>query len=188
MIRLLDAIHSWETQKKQRRLETLILCKFLLGLDPDRLPTLINQLLAENNDLLNAYADNNSDVPGIATLSREFQLYLKAVGNSEKDKQSAQDRLRRAMNDYKSEACASDRDMRLIDLYATKPGDKHSLHIRRTLDQSFYHTLDSTSTRNKDQVVTRYGRREKRKQPVVMMVDQLWLWCIDGMLLVAFLD
>lgn len=84
------------------------------------------------------------------------------------------------MDVYKNEACLSDRDMRLIDLYATDLKNKHSLHIRRTLDQSFYHTLDSTSTWNKDQVVTRYGRRERRKQPVVMMVDQLWLWCIGS--------
>lgn len=175
----------WETQKKQRELEILILCKFLLGVDPNKLPSLVRQLSEENNDLLNGYADNNSGASAIATLSQEFQLFLKAVDSSERNKPSAQERLRRAMRDYKSDACLSDRDMRLIDLYATKPGDKHSLHMRRTLDQSFYHTLDSTFARNKDQVVTRYGRREKRKQPVVMMVDQLWLWCIGSMLILT---
>lgn len=157
------------------------MCKFLLEVVPERLPSLIRQLSAENNDLLNAYANNASDDPKIAALSQEFQVFWKAVENSKKENiTSAQDRLRRAMDVYKNEACVSDRDMSLIDLYATDLHNKHSLHIRRTLDQSFYHTLDSTSTRNKDQVVTRYGRREKRKQPVVMMVDQLWLWCIGS--------
>ena len=78
-------------------------------------------------------------------------------------------------------------------------------HPRRTLDQSYYWTLKTTKRRDRDQVVyratapdkkfmhdandeekgcTRYGckqcRRDIRKLPRVIMVDQLWLWILDG--------
>jgi hypothetical protein len=62
------------------------------------------------------------------------------------------------------------------------------LHPRRTLDQSYYHMLPSTSTRDSDQVVARRAKKEKREglanewQKIeghnVLMVDQLWLWII----------
>lgn len=48
------------------------------------------------------------------------------------------------------------------------------LHIRRTLDQSYFLTLEDTSVRDKDQVVYRETRDR------VVMVDQLWLWILDG--------
>jgi hypothetical protein len=57
--------------------------------------------------------------------------------------------------------------------------DRHPLHIRRTLDQSYYYMLDNTRSRNRDQVVSRYGEKLDR-EPVVMMVDQLWLWILEG--------
>jgi hypothetical protein len=65
---------------------------------------------------------------------------------------------------------ARDPEKSLADAYAE---DTHPLHIRRTLDQSYYYMLDNTRSRDKDQVVSRYGRKMKRKQPVMMMVDQL---------------
>jgi hypothetical protein len=50
------------------------------------------------------------------------------------------------------------------------------LHPRRTLDQYFYHGID-TSARDTDQVVYRYCERNDVERKV-FMVDQLWLWII----------
>ncbi|KAI0878003.1 hypothetical protein GGS24DRAFT_48617 [Hypoxylon argillaceum] len=57
------------------------------------------------------------------------------------------------------------------------------LHPRRTLDQFFYHGID-TSARDVDQVVYRFCKRygiEKK----VFMVDQLWLWVIGKDLVIT---
>lgn len=51
------------------------------------------------------------------------------------------------------------------------------VHIRRTLDQSYYWTLKDTSSRDRDQVVY---RATKDQNPRIVMVDQLWLWILDG--------
>jgi hypothetical protein len=73
-------------------------------------------------------------------------------------------------------------------------------HPRRTLDQSYYWTLKTTKKRDRDQVVYRgtaprrefmhrgahaksgchQCREDIRKVPRVVMVDQLWLWILDG--------
>lgn len=89
---------------------------------------------------------------------------------------------------------------KLIDKYLH---DKPPLHPRRTLDQSYYGTLKDTKTRDRDQVVYRatapvahhdpnsddgMASREKceqcqediRKVSRLIMVDQLWLWILDG--------
>lgn len=50
------------------------------------------------------------------------------------------------------------------------------LHPRRTLDQFFYHGID-TSARDRDQVVFRYCKNSGQ-EPKVFMVDQLWLWIL----------
>ncbi|EMC97134.1 hypothetical protein BAUCODRAFT_42293, partial [Baudoinia panamericana UAMH 10762] len=63
------------------------------------------------------------------------------------------------------------------------------LHIRRTLDQSFFRNID-TSVRDADQVIYRYekelmkqgGGNEKLK---VLMVDQLWMWVVGKDLLIT---
>ncbi|KAI0487540.1 hypothetical protein F4859DRAFT_465405 [Xylaria cf. heliscus] len=72
------------------------------------------------------------------------------------------------------------RDSLLIKAYlkSTPP-----LHPRRTLDQFFYHGID-TSARDTDQVVYRFCKRygiEKK----VFMVDQLWLWVIGKDLVIT---
>ncbi|RYP76353.1 hypothetical protein DL771_001792 [Monosporascus sp. 5C6A] len=56
------------------------------------------------------------------------------------------------------------------------------LHIRRTLDQYYFVTLDDTSQRDKDQVVyrgTKAGHSLHSHNTRVVMVDQLWLWILD---------
>ncbi|KAI1400683.1 hypothetical protein F4819DRAFT_487375 [Hypoxylon fuscum] len=57
------------------------------------------------------------------------------------------------------------------------------LHPRRTLDQFFYHGID-TSARDTDQVVYRYCKRHG-VEPKVFMVDQLWLWIIGKDLVIT---
>jgi Mg2+ and Co2+ transporter CorA len=64
-----------------------------------------------------------------------------------------------------------------------------SLHVRRTLDQSFYHNID-TESRDEDQVVYRYQMRGKDEDdhtfdPKVVMVDQLWMWILGKDLIVT---
>ncbi|KAF1965932.1 hypothetical protein BU23DRAFT_334788 [Bimuria novae-zelandiae CBS 107.79] len=52
-----------------------------------------------------------------------------------------------------------------------------ALHVRRTLDQYYYHMLESTHERDIDQVVSRWAQtviQEPRHN--ILMVDQLWLW------------
>lgn len=62
-----------------------------------------------------------------------------------------------------------------------------SLHVRRTLDQSFYHNID-TGGRDEDQVVYRYqtkGRSPDECDPKIVMVDQLWMWILGPNLIVT---
>lgn len=62
-----------------------------------------------------------------------------------------------------------------------------SLHIRRTLDQFFYHNID-TQDRDCDQVVYRYQRKradERNVDPKIFMVDQLWMWTLGKDLVVT---
>lgn len=53
------------------------------------------------------------------------------------------------------------------------------LHVRRTLDQSYFWTLEDTTARDNDQVVYRGTKRDRYWNTRVIMVDQLWLWILD---------
>lgn len=55
------------------------------------------------------------------------------------------------------------------------------IHPRRTLDHSRYPTLDGPDieNRDRDQVVYRHTK-SMRLKPRLIMVDQLWMWIIDG--------
>ena len=70
-----------------------------------------------------------------------------------------------------------DQNLRLIKQYLN---DAHPLHIRRTLDQYYYHTLADTRKRDQDQLVTRYQAKREAGPKVLTMVDQLWLWVLNG--------
>jgi hypothetical protein len=61
-----------------------------------------------------------------------------------------------------------------------------TLHESRTLDQFYYHSLENTTQRDEDQVVTRYINKIKKETPLnsngetaILRVDQVWLWVID---------
>ncbi|KIW02552.1 hypothetical protein, variant [Verruconis gallopava] len=78
-----------------------------------------------------------------------------------------------------AKACADDL---LIKAYLNH---EPPLHVRRTLDQFFYHSID-TSERDVDQVVYRHFKRNlKDKEPMVFMVDQLWMWILGKELIVT---
>lgn len=62
-----------------------------------------------------------------------------------------------------------------------------SLHVRRTLDQSFYHNID-TQYRDQDQVVFRYQTKDhpsEEDDPKLVMVDQMWMWVLGKNLVVT---
>lgn len=71
---------------------------------------------------------------------------------------------------------------------------KRTLHIRRTLDQFTYRTIETHPDRDTDQVVLRYQEKRKnnrikedREEPRLLMVDQLMIWVIsDNLILTAF--
>ncbi|KXT03866.1 hypothetical protein AC578_8935 [Pseudocercospora eumusae] len=61
------------------------------------------------------------------------------------------------------------------------------LHVRRTLDQFFYHNID-TRSRDCDQVVYRFQKKNKKDEdidPKIFMVDQLWMWILGKDLVVT---
>ncbi|KAI0159896.1 hypothetical protein GGR52DRAFT_576635 [Hypoxylon sp. FL1284] len=80
----------------------------------------------------------------------------------------------------------------LLDTYFNRDSP---LHVRRTLDQFYYFNLDEEEMdiRDKDQTISKYYNTANNVNPgevptntqkihdyPVLMVDQLWLWVIDG--------
>ncbi|KAF2463171.1 uncharacterized protein BDR25DRAFT_347387 [Lindgomyces ingoldianus] len=62
------------------------------------------------------------------------------------------------------------------------------LHLRRTLDRSYYYTLEDHEIRKRDvdQVLYRHTYDElELYDPMLIMVDQLWLWVIDDRTIVT---
>ncbi|KAH6842343.1 hypothetical protein B0I37DRAFT_417528 [Chaetomium sp. MPI-CAGE-AT-0009] len=69
-------------------------------------------------------------------------------------------------------------------LYWVYLDEEHPLHVRRTLDQYYYHTLPDTEERDNDQTGIRYHNQHLKSTnltqstnpaPVLTMVDQLWI-------------
>jgi hypothetical protein len=48
------------------------------------------------------------------------------------------------------------------------------------MDQYYYHFLQDTTKRDKDQKMWRYQERNDLKPKVMTMVDQLWLWVLNS--------
>ena len=78
---------------------------------------------------------------------------------------------------------ANEKDIALFQAHLNSP--ERSLHIRRTLDQSFYHHIN-TETRDRDQVIHRFQKRFQTNynddEAKILMVDQLWMWVIGQQL------
>ncbi|KAK3056434.1 hypothetical protein LTR09_002941 [Extremus antarcticus] len=83
-----------------------------------------------------------------------------------------------------------DADQKLV--HAHIDMSSSSIHIRRTLDQFFYRTVN-TKFRDRDQVVTRYQQTHAHRnagspqQPNtrLLMVDQLWMWIVNSELIIT---
>ncbi|CAI6340753.1 unnamed protein product [Periconia digitata] len=58
-------------------------------------------------------------------------------------------------------------------------GKTSALHPRRSLDQFFYSSLPETSSRDKDQVISKNTPEDARGGKKMIMVDQLWLWMLE---------
>lgn len=69
------------------------------------------------------------------------------------------------------------RDIRLMYAYLRY---EPSLHIRRTLDQFYYFMLDNTAERDTGQVVYRWAKNQGDEDPMIIMVNQMWLWILPG--------
>lgn len=76
----------------------------------------------------------------------------------------------------------------LIKAYLKKDvrtGEAPGLHVPRTLDQFYYHSLGDTDRRDGDQVIYRQQKKGLKKtrtnptQYMICMVNQLWLWVVD---------
>ena len=95
-----------------------------------------------------------------------------------------------------TERTCDDGDELLIRAHLNKLEPSSStLHLRRTLDQFFYRTID-TDMRDDDQVIYKYEKkkRERNRQTgirhhsddlKVIMVDQLWMWIMGNDLIVT---
>ena len=58
-----------------------------------------------------------------------------------------------------------------------------AVHVRRTLDQSYYSTLDDTTDRDKSQVVQGHVKKKLHLEfeaCPMLMVDQCWVWILEG--------
>ncbi|KAI0528046.1 hypothetical protein F5B22DRAFT_16968 [Xylaria bambusicola] len=71
--------------------------------------------------------------------------------------------------------------------------DKLPTHPRRTLDQSYYFSLDDTSKRDADQTISKWtghelppdGRDSAAPDSLMIMVDQLWCWVLNDRVVVS---
>ncbi|KAI8934166.1 hypothetical protein NX059_008919 [Plenodomus lindquistii] len=83
-------------------------------------------------------------------------------------------------SDFSEHEGESDRDNLPAEekaLIRTYLHDPPALHIRRTLDNFYYHMLETTKDRDQDQVVSRWSQKIKSQaRHNVIMVDQLWLF------------
>jgi hypothetical protein len=73
-------------------------------------------------------------------------------------------------------------DANVVDIHRHEGRYIRQLHIRRSLDQYHYHALKDTSSRDKDQLVSRMFDENREYhlegRQVLMVVDQLWLWVL----------
>jgi hypothetical protein len=168
----------WETKENQINMDMFIMCKSLLKAESSRLPDLVSQLVIDNGPRLDQNFTFASEYARIPYLETALQRFLTATKNKKLNLEitERESDLHEALKQY-IDSQTEDRDKELIIMYAD---DVHPLHIRRTLDQYYYYMLDNVALRNKDQVVSRFGEDEDRMQPIIIMVDQLWLWVIGG--------
>jgi len=159
------------------KMDMFTLCRFLLDAESKRLPNLVLQLATEDTQRFDGNFKISPEFSAFPSLETALQSFLEATKDEalKGEITGRENNLRRALKQYIN-GLPKDRAKELIKFYA---GDAHPLHIRRTLDQYVYYMLDNIAPRNKDQVVSRFGDKAGVK-PIVMMVDQLWLWIIGS--------
>ncbi|KAL4985782.1 hypothetical protein BDW68DRAFT_189388 [Aspergillus falconensis] len=185
MVLYMPYIH-WETQKKQMTLEYFSLCKFIAELDQSMVRGFLSQLATEQPGRALVHSAEAPILQYLSKMTNTYSTMVKDYDGSSYRACALEDHLRRREVLARSKHLASDPDLDLIDLYASNATRSHPLHPRRTLDQYFYYTLNNTTHRNQDQVVARHGQSQGKKQPVVLMVDQLWLWRIGDVIVSCF--
>ncbi|KAL6233193.1 hypothetical protein BDW75DRAFT_194474 [Aspergillus navahoensis] len=156
----------WETQNTQLIHQTFLLCKYLLEADSGMLSSLVSALTSENDYLVNDYAGLPADNADYADVSRALKDFLGSLKSPNADVKAMQESLKSALGLHMDRMSSASHDLQLIDRYATNGTPTHPLHLRRTLDQSFYHMLDSTAIRNKNQIVSRCGREQNWNSPL----------------------
>ncbi|CZR59934.1 uncharacterized protein PAC_09829 [Phialocephala subalpina] len=201
----------WQTEKRHVQIQTFLQCRELLRSNGENLQSLVKRFKTEDSDFLKPAEESGNSPDALfragrfIQVQRTLQAYLDIIESSEieaktetkkakktkkakgtekveeRKMEMAENDLHQALRDYES-TWSNDDEMQLIKTYAH---DAHPLHMRRSLDQSFYHMLDSTATRDKDQVVSRHGKRLGRT-PVIMMVDQLWMWNLGKTVITSF--
>ncbi|KAI1775924.1 ankyrin repeat and protein kinase domain-containing protein 1 [Hypoxylon cercidicola] len=112
--------------------------------------------------------------PGNVVLFMPFLHYETVEGHEKMDKAIKNVRT------VKHSSVHPSSDLQLLNGYLNH---QRPLHIRRTLDQYFYSGIE-TAARDKDQVVSRYCKRN-HWQERMLMVDQLWLWIIGKDLVIT---
>jgi Mg2+ and Co2+ transporter CorA len=69
-------------------------------------------------------------------------------------------------------------------LLRADPMEPPPLHDRRTLEQSYFYNLRNVAHRDSDQIIGQNTLRREEEDPdqsrKMMMVDQLWMWVVDG--------
>jgi hypothetical protein len=100
----------------------------------------------------------------------------------ESSPRTSQQPFHRIMRQDYDRDCSNDEKL-ILAYFSNKPHPP-KLHVRRTLDQYYYHMLKDTKARDGDQVVYRWAHLAElmgeSADPKVLMVDQLWLWIVDG--------
>ncbi|KAL4761092.1 uncharacterized protein BDW70DRAFT_168156 [Aspergillus foveolatus] len=109
----------------------------------------------------------------------EMHDYAQKVANTPRSSAPAPNgKHQHLMRAYMTRSDANDSEQSEIKV-ERRPVDQ--LHFRRSLDQYYYHALESTKDRDKDQLVSRMFKDNKLKgDPVLIVVDQLWLWVLEN--------
>ncbi|KAI0403886.1 hypothetical protein F4802DRAFT_274543 [Xylaria palmicola] len=120
------------------------------------------------------------DTPRHAASHGKIVLFMPFLHYETDERRRNMSHAIKCVSEERPQLVPDSRDSLLIKAYLNS---NPPLHPRRTLDQFFYHGID-TSARDTDQVVyrfcQRYGMEEK-----VFMVDQLWLWIIGKDLVIT---
>ncbi|KAI1349838.1 hypothetical protein F5Y01DRAFT_326838 [Xylaria sp. FL0043] len=141
-----------------------------------------NDKSSDEKDKADEHGDDNEESDSD---SGEYHYTVKLQRKASKFKknfQGFQDQIRDYQEALGEENSECDR---LINAYFARK--THHLHIRRTLDQFYYMSIEDTNVRDANQVVQRYavkGLRKIGKEEVMssklIMVDQLWLWMLQN--------